>query len=53
MYMYHNLLQIVMPTFRTLAFEADSLVGRFQVFIPANQENNNSVYISHFTVLLI
>jgi len=53
MYTYHNLLQILMPTFRSMVFEADSLVGRFQVFKPANQENNNTVDISHFTVLLV
>jgi len=53
MYTNHYLLQILMPAFRTTVFQADSLVGRFQVFKPANQENNDTVDISHFTVLLV
>jgi hypothetical protein len=44
---------MLMPPFRTMVFQADSLVGRFQVFKPANQENNNNVDISHFTLLLV
>ena len=50
---HHNLVQILMPTFKTMVFEADSLVGRFRVLKPANEENNNTVDISHFTVKLV
>jgi hypothetical protein len=51
--MYHYLLQILMPTYRTMVFQAVSLVGGFQVFEPANQGSNNSVDISYCTVLLV
>jgi len=50
MYMYHWLLQILIPAFRILVFQDALLAGRFKVFRPANQQNSNAVESSNFTV---
>ena len=42
--------QIQMPTFRVLVFQNVSLVGRFEVYIPVDQQNNKTMETSYFTV---
>jgi hypothetical protein len=39
-----------MPPYRTLVFRDILLVGRFEVFKPANQRNNNAVETSNIAV---
>jgi hypothetical protein len=39
-----------MRAFRILVLWDVSLVGRFEVFKPANQRNNNAVKTSNFTI---
>jgi hypothetical protein len=39
-----------MPTVRILVFQDNSVVGRFDDFKPANQQNNNAVETSNFAV---
>jgi hypothetical protein len=39
-----------MPTFRILIFPDVVLVGRFEVFKPTNQRNNNAVETSNLAV---
>jgi hypothetical protein len=39
-----------MPNFRILVLPDVSLLGRFEVFKPANQRNNNAVETSNFAV---
>jgi len=42
-YAYHWVLQILMPAFRILVLYDALVVGRFEVFGPANQQNSNAV----------
>jgi hypothetical protein len=39
-----------MPTLKILVFQNVLLVGRFEVFQPANHENNGAVETSNFAV---
>jgi hypothetical protein len=41
-----------MPTFRILVFQDVSLIGRFEVLKPANQQNISSMKTSSFAVAI-
>jgi hypothetical protein len=46
-YTYHYVLQVLRPAFKILAFRDVSLDGRFELFKPAIQRNNNAVETSN------
>jgi hypothetical protein len=39
-----------MPTFRILVFHDDSMVGKYEVLKPANQQINNTMETSNIAV---